>query len=151
MEGAYLSAPDEFKVLGLELYHPGGEGEEAFRVNEAIGIRVRVELLRPVSGLIVALALRSQGDDVPVGASRAVPEGGTLEGVQTFTCEISDPRLREGVYQIGFFAADPQRGPRFKSNMLGTLMVEPDPRVVEDAGWAPGMLVMNGAWEREQA
>ncbi len=147
MNSAYLSIPDVFVLKDVRLFNGSGERTMEFNSYENIRLSFDMEFKETLKNIAFALSIRTQIDDVVVGFSRVIPEHDVYHGAVTVECEIERNTLREGVYNIGFYASGAAGGSLFKSNNVKAFTILADMGIIKNSGSSQGLVILDTLWK----
>jgi lipopolysaccharide transport system ATP-binding protein len=145
MAAAYLTTPDFLLNEVITLDNQANPTEE-FRTHDNITLKFKMEFNKKVTRASFAFGIREQVDDVVIGFSKTIPEKDIYEGQVQLECTIPKTNLREGVYNIGFYAADFNGGALFKSNNVTSFTILADMATIEQSGSSQGFIVLDTTW-----
>lgn len=145
MTAAYLTTPD-FSLDKVVTLDKEANPAEEFNTFDSITLRFNMTFNKPASRASFAVGIREQVDDVVIGFSKTIPEKETYEGKVQLECCIPNNNLREGVYHIGFYAADFNGGALFKSNNVYSFTILADMATIEQSGSSQGFIVLDTSW-----
>jgi lipopolysaccharide transport system ATP-binding protein len=147
MKSAHVTTPDVFLLKDVKIFNASGKETAEFEILEDIKFHFTVEFLEPVKDVSFAISIRDQGGDVILAFnnSSAIIDGHV--GPAVLECELKNNRLREGIYNIGFFAADFSGGALFKSAHVKSLTVLADMETIKSSGSSVGYIVLDTGWK----
>lgn len=145
MAAAYLTTPD-FVLNEVVTLDKDRNPCPDFNTFDTITIRLNMTFNKPVTRASFAVGIREQVDDVVIGFTKTIPEKEIYEGQVQLDCTIPDNNLREGVYHIGFYAADFNGGALFKSNNVMSFTILADMATIEQSGSSQGFIVLDSSW-----
>lgn len=146
MNAAYVALPDTFVLKKVGIYDFSGNETRDFHINEPIRLVFEIEVKERLGALSFGLAIRTQLDDLVIGTSKMTPQLTDPAGNVKIECVINNNRLREGVYNVGFYAADPEGGTLFKSNQVDSFTILADMAKIAVFGSSRGLVVMDTEW-----
>ncbi len=145
MASAYLVTPD-FVLKEVRSIDTQGNFSEEFLTYGTLTLQFAMVFKKPVQQASFAVGIRDQVDDVVIGFSKTQPDRDLYEGEVVLECVVPNVHLREGVYNIGFYAADFNGGALFKSNNVKSFTIRADMATIESSGSSQGYIVLDTAW-----
>jgi hypothetical protein len=147
MTSAYYTMPEVFQAKEVRLMDEDGNLSNEFHSHDKIKIIVTVEFLKEVEGVTFALSILEGTDGIVITSSRFTPQEKSLKGLVTFQCEVNQSRLREGSYNLGFYALDFKGGTLFKSNNVKSFSILADADIMSNADRNHGLITMAADWK----
>jgi len=147
MISAYLRVPDVFVLSAFSLRNDSQEETYEFKTGDNIKIILEMEFKKPVEKVMLAISIRDQVDDVVISSSKWRLEDHPCENIFKVECEIKENKLREGNYNIGFYASDFEGGGLYKSHSVGSFTILADMSIIEQGDSTQGFIVMDNTWK----
>ncbi|MCP5052033.1 MAG: ABC transporter ATP-binding protein [bacterium] len=145
MAAAYHTTPD-FVLKSVVTGNAGGKETMEFKTHDAITLRFKMQFYKKITRASFAFGVRDQVDDVVIGFSKTIPEQENYDGPFELECTVPNNNLREGIYNIGFYAADFNGGALFKSNNVMSFTILADMATIETSGSTQGYIVLDTSW-----
>jgi ABC-type polysaccharide/polyol phosphate transport system ATPase subunit len=146
MASAYLTAPGVFVLKAFSIRGDSGAEAHEFNTYDNIHIVFEILFLAPTGQVMLAFNIREQVDDVVISSSKMVTESHPVEGLVRGECEIKENKLREGNYNIGFYAMDEKGGALYKSHQVGSFTILADMDIIGKGDSSQGFMVMDTHW-----
>lgn len=150
MAAAYFTVPGVFRLDGVHIRGGVDKAETSeFNTYDDILIDLEMEFLEKVNRVVFALTIREQVDDVVISSSKIHWDNndrGDWHGRVQVRCKIEKNILREGNYNIGFYASHFDGGSLFKSHNIGSFTILADMEVIEAGDSTQGFVVMDTKW-----
>jgi ABC-type polysaccharide/polyol phosphate transport system ATPase subunit len=146
MTSAYLTVPDIFLLKKFHIRNRSGEDSHEFNTYDNIKLTFEMQFLKPVEKVLLAFNIRDQVDDVVISSCKMRLDDRPCVDTMTVECEIKNNKLREGSYNIGFYASDYDGGSLYKSHSVGDFTILADMAVIEKADSTQGFMVIDTAW-----
>jgi lipopolysaccharide transport system ATP-binding protein len=140
------SAPERFKVLGVEILNEEREISDQHYMMSQMVIRVRFEAYEKMKDLNTFVRLYSI-DGINIVSISSIGNGcSEWIGPGTCDCVIPELLLREGVYTVGISLSD-QTFSLFRAERAAEFSVIPDESVFHRAGSSGGMMHIPASWQ----
>jgi lipopolysaccharide transport system ATP-binding protein len=147
MTSAYLTVPEVFALRKMNIRNGSNAEAHEFNTHDNIKIAFEIEFLKPMQKVMMGFSIRDQVDDVVISSSKLQLEDRPCEGLIKLECEIKENKLREGNYNIGFYASDFSGGSLYKSHCVGTFTIVADMEIIEKSDSILGFMVMETTWK----
>jgi homopolymeric O-antigen transport system ATP-binding protein len=147
MTSAYYTMPEEFQAKKVQLLNNDGNECGEFHSHDKIKIVIAVEFLKEMEGVTFALSILEGTDGIVISSSRFTIETRACKGLVTITCEVNESRLREGSYNLGFYALDFKGGTLYKSNNVKSFAILADASIMGNADRNHGLITMAADWK----
>ena len=146
MASAYLTVPGIFVLKAFYIRGDSGEETHEFNTYDNINIAFEILLLAQTGQMTLAFNIREQVDDVVISSSKTVTDFRPGEEIIRGECKIKENKLREGNYNIGFYAMDEKGGALYKSHQVGSFTILADMDIIEKGDSSQGFMVMDTHW-----
>lgn len=147
MTAAYLTVPEIFQLKKFHIRNRSGEDSHEFNTYDNIKLVCEIRFLKPVEKVLLAFSIRDQVDDVVISSGKMRLDDRPCVGTMTVECEIKNNKLREGSYNIGFYASDYDGGSLYKSHSVGIFTILADMSIIEKADSTQGFMVIDTTWK----
>jgi lipopolysaccharide transport system ATP-binding protein len=146
MASAYVTVPDVFLLKKIHLRNHSDSDTHEFNTNDDIKIGFEIKFLEKKENVMLAINILDQVDDVVISSSKMQLNSRVCEGTIRGECEIKKNKLREGNYNIGFYALDFNGGALYKSHNIGSFTILADMKIIEESDANRGFMVMDTNW-----
>lgn len=146
MASAYVTAPDVFLLKKIHLRSHSDSDTHEFNTYDDIKIGFEIEFLEKTENVMLAINILDQVDDVVISSTKMQLNSRVCQGTITGDCEIKKNKLREGNYNIGFYALDFDGGALYKSHNVGSFTILADMQIIEQSDSNRGFIVMDTHW-----
>ena len=147
MTSAYLTVPDIFLLKKFSLRSHSDDDTHEFNTYDNIKFAFEMQFLKPLEKVLLAFNIREQVDDVVISSGKMRLNDHPCKGAITVECEIKNNKLREGNYNIGFYASDDDGGSLYKSHSVGSFTILADMSVIEKSDSTRGFMVIDTTWK----
>jgi len=149
MESAYYAVPEMFALKDVRTLRPDNAESLQFRTYDTFKLRFVMEFLQEIQQVMLAFTIRDQMEDVVITSSKIKLEERPCRDEVVVECEIENNKLREGNYNIGFYASDFTGGSLYKSHNVGSFTILADMTVIQQGDSTQGFMVIDTRWNRQ--
>jgi len=146
MTSAYVTAPDVFLLKKIHLRNHSDSETHEFSTYDDIKIGFEIDFLEKTENVMLGINILDQVDDVVISSTKMQLNSRACEGTIRGECEIKKNKLREGNYNIGFYALDFDGGALYKSHNVGSFTILADMKIIEKSDSNRGFMVMDTHW-----
>lgn len=147
MTSAYYTVPEVFTLKKVRLRNTSGTETDEFSTYDNITIAFEMEFSKKIENVQLAFNIRDQVNDMVISSSKLQWNARPCLGIVKVECEIEKNKLREGNYNLGFYAADNDGGALFKSNAAGSFTILADMEIIRKGDSTQGIMVMDTTWK----
>jgi len=147
MASAYYSMPDIFALNQVQLYNQQNKESDEFTADGKIKIKVEVEFFKSFEKVTFALSILEGIDGTVITSGKFTPDKKMEEGIVRLECEFDETRLREGIYNLGFYAQDFNGGALFKSNNVGSFSILANLEIIRNSDALLGLVAVHSDWK----
>lgn len=147
MTSAYYIVPEIFTLKKVRLRDTSGSETDEFNTYDNITIAFEMEFSKKIENVQLAFNIRDQVNDTVISSGKLQWNTRPCQGIVKAECEIEKIRLREGNYNIGFYAADNDGGALFKSNAAGSFTILADMEIIRKSDSTQGIMIMDTKWK----
>jgi lipopolysaccharide transport system ATP-binding protein len=147
MEAAYMTVPDAFVLRKLRFIDSAGNDTAEFRTYDDLRIEFELDFIKQTENVVLAINIRDQIEDVVISSTKMNLNGGPCEGIMKVECRISNNKLREGNFNIGFYVSDRIGGSLYKSHNIGSFSILADMELIKENDPNQGFIVMDTEWK----
>ncbi|UCH95035.1 MAG: ABC transporter ATP-binding protein [Candidatus Aminicenantes bacterium] len=147
MASAYVTVPEVFVLKRFYIRSDSDVETNEFNTYDNIKIAFEIQFLEKTRDVTLAFNIRDQVDDVIISSSKMLLNSRPCEGIIGGECEIKKNKLREGNYNIGFYAMDHENGALYKSHQVGSFTILADMDIIEKGDSTQGFMVMDTNWK----
>lgn len=147
MEAAYMTVPDAFALRNLRFTDSAGNDKTEFRTFDDLRIEFELDFIKQTENIVLAVNVRDQIEDMVISSTKMNLNGTPCEGIMKVECLISNNKLREGNFNIGFYVSDRIGGSLYKSHNVGSFSILADMGLIKENDPNQGFMVMDTEWK----
>ena len=147
MEAAYMTVPDAFVLRDFRFTDSAGNTTTEFRTFDDVRIEFELDFLKQTENVTLAINFRDQIEDIVISSTKMYLNSGPCEGIMKVECLISNNKLREGNFNIGFYVSDRIGGSLYKSHNIGSFSILADMELIKENDPNQGLIVMDTEWK----
>jgi len=137
---------NDFVLERVSLFRKNGSESGDFYTHEDLTVHFDICLTEDLTHVVFGLTVRSRAEDVLIASSKSDKEKNFKKGPARISCELRKLSLREGIYEIGFYAAQREQGALFKSTGVISFRVLAEEGTLAVSGSSRGLVVIDSLW-----
>lgn len=147
MKSAYMTVPDAFVLRRFRFTDSDGIEAAEFKTFDDLKMEFELDFVKKTENVVLAVNIREQVEDVVISSTKANLKSGPCEGIMKVECLISQNKLREGNFNIGFYVSDHTGGSLYKSHNIGSFSILADMELIKENDPTRGFMVMDTDWK----
>jgi lipopolysaccharide transport system ATP-binding protein len=146
MASAYYTMPHAFVARSAKLFNEAGDEKDEFSAYETIKLAFEAEFPESIAKVTFAVTISDSTDGIVISATKFTPDQ-PCSGILRLECRIMQSRLREGMYNLGFYVNDFNGGALFKSTNVGSFSILPDMKILGKSDVSHGLVLVDTDWK----